>query len=181
MNKSVQMCVLICAAYFLIACQTAGVAKELTVELAPTTISTSKPIASSTASLTTTAGTAYVEQRFHANPDGSLLDTATGLTWAKDNGQSMTWEAAQVFCEDFSSSGHNDWRMPTLNELNSLFENTDQSELVKLLELKKCMLWGTDESKSEGGFFALCGLNSVPEKEGDSYITRVLPVRGPDG
>ncbi|CAA6826458.1 MAG: Unknown protein [uncultured Sulfurovum sp.] len=50
-----------------------------------------------------------------------VADSSTGLQWQDDAiGSSMTWTSAIMHCENLSLDGHNDWRLPNLNELTSL-------------------------------------------------------------
>ena len=61
--------------------------------------------------------------RFIAYEDGTVLDKQTHLMWAsKDNGSDITPAAAKFYCENYRAGGYNDWRMPTLDELESLYD-----------------------------------------------------------
>jgi len=66
---------------------------------------------------------AIKDSRFVDNGDGVVLDTRTGLMWAnKDNGNDIQWHAAKFYCENYRGGGYKDWRMPTLDELESLYD-----------------------------------------------------------
>jgi len=55
------------------------------------------------------------------NVDGTVVDTRTGLVWQRgDDGRKRTWQEALLYCQQLSTSGHNDWRLPTVRELLSL-------------------------------------------------------------
>ncbi len=56
------------------------------------------------------------------NGDGTVVDTATGLVWQQAEPGTMTWEAALVYCEDLTLAGHDDWRLPNRNELQTLVD-----------------------------------------------------------
>jgi len=67
--------------------------------------------------------TLYAINEFHDNGDGTVSDSATGLMWAKyDSGHGLNWEEALGFCENFHQAGYNDWRLPTIKELNSIVD-----------------------------------------------------------
>jgi len=85
-------------------------------------------------------GIAWPEPRL-TNPDGStpisgtiLLDKLTGLEWPQDGGTpifatctggAMTWQGALDYVACLNSNnylGHNDWRLPNINELVSLVD-----------------------------------------------------------
>jgi formylglycine-generating enzyme required for sulfatase activity len=57
------------------------------------------------------------------NGDGTVTDTDTGLMWQQGTSpESMTWEAALTYSEGLSLAGYDDWRLPTLRELESIVD-----------------------------------------------------------
>ncbi|MEF3698275.1 Lcl C-terminal domain-containing protein [Desulfolutivibrio sp.] len=55
------------------------------------------------------------------NLDGTVTDQTTRIVWEKISSVSaMTWENALAYCESRTTGGHDDWRMPNIQELNSL-------------------------------------------------------------
>ena len=70
--------------------------------------------------------TAYGKNDFHDNADGTITDHATGLMWSKaDSGQGMNWQAALAWVQKKNSEnffGHDDWRLPSVKELQSLVD-----------------------------------------------------------
>ena len=70
------------------------------------------------------------EKRFIDNKDGSITDTKTGLSWLKDTsyGGKKTWDEAMSYAENFSKYGHDDWRLPTRNDFQSLFQGMTNSD-----------------------------------------------------
>ncbi len=55
--------------------------------------------------------------------NGTILDRATGLMWAKDDShESLDWQAALEYCNDMQLSGHSDWRLPNAKELQSIVD-----------------------------------------------------------
>jgi hypothetical protein len=91
--------------------------------------------------------------RFLAYDDGTVLDTRTNLMWAaKDNG-SGAWTSAKSYCENYRGGGYTDWRMPTLNELEGLYDNSKSSKatidnynihLTELIQLRGCCPWASE-------------------------------------
>lgn len=65
----------------------------------------------------------YGFNQFTDNGDGTVIDEATGLTWMKaDSGKGMDWPAALEYAEGMEFAGHDDWRLPTAKELQSLVD-----------------------------------------------------------
>ncbi|MBF0337947.1 MAG: DUF1566 domain-containing protein [Nitrospirae bacterium] len=77
-------------------------------------------------------GVAWPSPRFTDNGDKTITDNLTGLVWTKDadtptvgscTGGSNTWQAALDYVACLNTAnylGHNDWRLPNINELESL-------------------------------------------------------------
>ena len=62
---------------------------------------------------------------FVDNGDGTVTDNLTGLMWLKNAnnaGGTMTWAEALTYCNALDDSGYDDWRLPNINELRSLFD-----------------------------------------------------------
>jgi hypothetical protein len=60
---------------------------------------------------------------FIAYDNGTVLDTKTNLMWAaKDNGSDIKWQDAKFYCENYHGGGYTDWRLPTLDELEGLYD-----------------------------------------------------------
>jgi formylglycine-generating enzyme required for sulfatase activity len=51
-------------------------------------------------------------------------DPKTGLEWQCESPGEMTWHGAQEYAGCLSLGGKNDWRLPTLAELESLLDRT---------------------------------------------------------
>jgi hypothetical protein len=65
------------------------------------------------------------EGRFKDNGDGTVTDHCTGLMWQKDtgnDGNTLNWCGALAYCENLSTAGHDDWRLPDVRELQSIVD-----------------------------------------------------------
>jgi putative hemolysin len=54
---------------------------------------------------------------------GVVVDSSTNLMW--EDGESageLSWMEAIAYCEDLSYGGYDDWRLPNINELRSIFD-----------------------------------------------------------
>ena len=65
------------------------------------------------------------DDRFMDNGDGTVTDSKTGLMWAQtDSLGDITWHDAKLYSEFIILSKYNDWRMPTIEELETLFDDS---------------------------------------------------------
>ncbi len=55
------------------------------------------------------------------NNDGTITDNNTGLMWIKERGSKMAWNDAVAGAGTNKTGGYDDWRMPTIKELYSIF------------------------------------------------------------
>ncbi len=136
------------------------------------------------------AGEIGRDGRFIAYDNGTVLDTKTNLMWAaKDNGSEINWVNAKYYCENYRGGGYTDWRMPTQDELEGLYDGTlmgyaqdcgSQYGRVKItgfISMTCCCPWAVETIGSEGGYFSFnYGLRYFYPK---SYVSvgRALPVR----
>jgi hypothetical protein len=59
-------------------------------------------------------------------PDNSVwTDPATKLTWTRsDNAMDSTWQQAVDHCRSLQSGGAQTWRLPTIDELQTLYDKS---------------------------------------------------------
>ena len=63
--------------------------------------------------------------RFVDNGDGTVTDNKTGLMWQQETvGKQRTWDEAVQYCENLNLAGYNDWRLPKIEELQSIIDYT---------------------------------------------------------
>lgn len=124
------------------------------------------------------------EGRFIAYDNGTVLDTQTNLLWAsKDNGSNINWEDAKAFCENYEAAGYNDWRMPTKEELMSLYDRfifgNNGYHLTKLITLTGSWPWASDTHGGEAASVRFNGLRNsfLWESMSHKNKNRVIPVR----
>ncbi len=75
---------------------------------------------------------AAAASHFTDNGDGTVTDSRTGLTWAKETlaaGQIDHATAAKA-CKALRLAGHKDWRLPTVEELFALADRSRYSPAI---------------------------------------------------
>jgi hypothetical protein len=120
--------------------------------------------------------------RFVDSSDGTVTDTKTGLMWAaRDNGIPISWQNGFQYCQNYSGGGHTDWRMPTLAELESLYDpgakNKCGYHVIKLIETSAQSLWASETRGFEAARFNFTYGTVYWLRKTYSGPTRVLPVR----
>ena len=125
---------------------------------------------------------AMASKRFVDNDDGTITDTKTGLMWAeKDNGVPIKWSDAFSYCSNYNVGGYNDWRMPTLAELASLFDQNEKNKngyhIIRLISTTAQSCWASDTRGNEAGRFNFTYGKVYWLRQFYSGPTRVLPVR----
>ena len=120
--------------------------------------------------------------RFLNNRDGTVTDTKTGLMWAAmENGIPINWQNSLLYCQNYSGGSHTDWRMPTLGELESLYDpgakNKRGYHVTKLIETSAQSLWASETRGFEAARFNFTYGKVYWLRQTYSGPTRVLPMR----
>ena len=69
-----------------------------------------------------------------------------GLVWATGtNGENVPWEDANAYCDTLELAGRDDWRLPTLAELETLHDPAaaGRGQIRAPLELEDCCAWSS--------------------------------------
>ncbi len=87
--------------------------------------------------------------------DKIVIDHATGRRWQQAGSDTeMTFEAARQFVNDLNArgfAGHNDWRLPTLQEASSLIEarkNESGLHIDPIFDNKQKWIWTADKESA---------------------------------
>jgi hypothetical protein len=134
------------------------------------------------------------EGRFIAYDNGTVLDTETGLMWAaKDDGEGMGEQDAKAYFVNYRGGGYADWRMPTVEELEAIYDQDIQNKqgfhVTRLIDISGEWVWCSEGPESVTSFNFKDGSRPLAFFEGPGsgtwYSTeqplaaanRVLPVR----
>jgi hypothetical protein len=114
-----------------------------------------------------------------------VKDNASGLEWQDDNvsSPSLTWQDAITQCETLTLNGHDDWRLPNINELKSIVDRSKSSVIVDGFEsVATYSYWSStsfaDASNKNVAWLVSFGFGDVHfhVKSSNSYCARC--VRG---
>jgi len=70
------------------------------------------------------------KSRFIKTDDNTIYDSLTSLTWMAndsrlDKDKELSWDEAQAYLKEMNEKqfgGHSDWRLPTIHEASSLYD-----------------------------------------------------------
>ena len=134
-------------------------------------------------------GVAWPNPRFTDNADGTIIDNLTSLMWTKNANESWgSWEGALHYVAGMNAGtyqnyGHNDWRLPNINELRSLIDYSRYSrpppQNHPFTNLQAFNYWSstTLAHSPYGAWFVSIYFDFVYYSN-KSYSSCVWPVRG---
>lgn len=129
------------------------------------------------------------DNRFSQLADGTIKDSRTGLTWAaSDNGANITWLAAMHYCQKYSAEKEGEWRMPTPEELATLYGASKSSKgeedkytvdlATDLIKVSAPWVWSSRKSPNKNA--VVYGFNYGNTRKffrGKGMNRRALPVK----
>jgi hypothetical protein len=114
--------------------------------------------------------------------EGMVYDEKTDLIWtAEDNGGMIDWNEAKKYCEQLDLGGWGDWRLPTYEELISLYSESEEGDWkIRLgIELTDCCVWTQQKPYSYSATMInfMSGEAHVRDRD-EQEFERALCVRG---
>ncbi len=113
---------------------------------------------------------------------GYWIDSNTKLMWtAADNGSGLSRSQAQRYCRELSLAGFKDWTLPSIEDLQGIFDNTQTQGAYHVRGSLKLTGWqwsatpGAQEGEGWALDFGDGGRASVAD--GDSGLNRALCIR----
>jgi hypothetical protein len=132
-----------------------------------------------------TFGVIAQDSKQAAGADGNSVwnDSATGLTWTvQDNGSSLSPNQAGDYCSSLQLDGHSDWRLPTIDELEAIYDSklSKQYKVKGPIELSvPCVLSGSSNSSGTWTFCFNSGSRNLGGGTGCGTTGHALCTRGP--
>ena len=79
------------------------------------------------------------KERFVDHGNGTVTDLQTGLMWAQNGWRldllsALPWDEAVAKISEFSLAGHQDWRLPTIDELKGIYKTAPVFPLADINE-----------------------------------------------
>ncbi|MBZ4659549.1 MAG: hypothetical protein JG766_1472 [Desulfacinum sp.] len=136
------------------------------------------------------------ETRFVDNGDGTVTDTLLKVMWAKtDNQGDVSWKEAERYCRlgpPHLIGRYDNWRMPTLEELRSLYVadsaypgyETTCGQRVRItpeIEISCGWVWSGEQRSISARVFNFSRGYEYTDRMVHKRNYRALPVRNLDG
>ena len=112
-----------------------------------------------------------------------IIDPKTGLQWSPTLGERVDWAKAKAVAEAYRGGDHDDWRLPTIEELITLidFSRFNPATNIGLFpDTKPNFYWSSTPDASSPSYFAwLVGFNDGTVLfNGQYHSAFVRAVRG---
>ncbi|MEE4358304.1 MAG: DUF1566 domain-containing protein, partial [Desulfococcaceae bacterium] len=122
--------------------------------------------------------------RFIAYDNGTVADVETKLMWTakNDDRKNMNWYKANEYCIKYNIGGYSDWRMPSINELRTLYDinrKNDSGCFITHLIDTFCQVWSSDSNRNKTNIRYYMNFRNGEACEGKADFSGicVLPVR----
>lgn len=112
--------------------------------------------------------------------DGTIFDTRTNLLWQKSpSSWKFTWEKAIDHCKSLIFAGYDDWRLPTIEELEALINIKYNPTIDPIFECESSSYWSssTVTGNPYDAWFVYFGIGRVYD-DNKIYNFCVRAVRG---
>jgi len=121
------------------------------------------------------SGTALAQQCVD-NGDGTVTDSGMGLMWQKATAGDMPHQNARNYTESLVLSGHDDWYLPSSDNLVKLFQS---SPCRNLMTLPSFWYWSSSGYFYGGvpGYYRVHPSQGIALEYSLSYSFEVLAVR----
>jgi hypothetical protein len=115
------------------------------------------------------------KSRFIAYENETVLDSNTNLMWAaKDNGLDIKWQVAKNYCKYYQGGSYTNWRMPTLNELEELYNSGNYHNVITIADW---LVWASENRDQKAACFDFDAGIRVWRSPSFRDSARALPVR----
>ena len=115
-----------------------------------------------------------------------VVDLYKNLMWPAKGGYSMSWHKAKIYCKNYQYYGYNDWRMPTIEELKSIYDTkADRTDFIhyytnphtKLVEIENPRIWTSEGCEHFANYVNLTNEYISKAGKNKTWLVGVLPVR----
>ncbi|MBI5591317.1 MAG: DUF1566 domain-containing protein [Deltaproteobacteria bacterium] len=117
--------------------------------------------------------------RFMFSKEALIVDTRTGFMWVPAPDQDTNWDQANSYVQNLRAGGFSDWRLPSRQELESLYNPSSSNKVHPAFHIKDKWVWSAELSGSSYAWaycFTSSGIES-PEMRSNFGDYKVLAIR----
>jgi len=118
----------------------------------------------------------FVKNKFKFRSDGMVQDLLTGLIWQSAGTDfPVNWDNAGSYIKTLNSqkvAGHNNWRLPTIDELLTLVSRTPHGEelcIEPVFDQKQKWLWSCDRRSFTAAWYVNMEMGFVSSNDFSSF------------
>jgi len=89
-------------------------------------------------------------EHFQDGGDGTVTDLTTGFIWQQSDIK-KNWETANTYCEGLDHANHQDWRLPSIEELKTIVMSTKSTVMIDPIafpDTKPSLYWSSTTFES---------------------------------
>jgi len=93
-----------------------------------------------------------VDGRFFTNDENGqdvVYDPLTRITWQATSVTTTDWKAALAYCQALSYAGHDDWRLPNINEIMSLIDIDEYQPASHFPSMPSTRFWSSSSCQGD--------------------------------
>jgi len=131
-------------------------------------------------------GVAWPSPRFTVGTGAEVdcvTDNLTGLMWVKSpDATQRTWQPALDYADGLTLCGHTDWRLPNVNEMESLVNAEEPDSSIWLntqgfTNVQPVFYWSSTAAVATGGAWGVAISTGSVDAGVNSHLHYVWPVR----
>ena len=121
---------------------------------------------------------ALVESGLIDKEDGTIFDNSTGLLWQQSpSDKRFTWKEANKYCKSLTLAGHDDWRLPTIEELEILINKKYKPTIDPIFKGESGIYWSSSapvDNPSLPWIVGFCYGSMYFDNKGSRYFVRAV-------
>ncbi len=118
----------------------------------------------------------YVVNDFETGPEGTVVDSATGLVWQQSGcDYPLTWGKAAGYIATLNKhhhAGRRNWRLPTIDELISILTETPHGQdlcIEPIFDQQQKWLWSCDKRSYTSAWYVSVDMGFVSSQDLSAY------------
>ncbi len=111
-------------------------------------------------------------EKFKNGGDGTVIDIKTGLIWQQLDVE-KDWETANAYCKELDYANQQDWRLPSLVELQTIVDKTKSNVMIDPIafpDTKPSLYWSATTAETWDGYAYVVDFSSADANPEDKVF-----------